>query len=85
MSAAIDRAGTAVMTYREALRLALRGELSRDDRVFLMGEEVGVFDGSYKVTAGLMGEFGPDRVRDTPIAEEGFVGGYRPRCSASAR
>jgi pyruvate dehydrogenase E1 component beta subunit len=42
--------------------------------VFIMGEEVGVFDGAYKVTAGLMGEFGPDRVRDTPIAEEGFVG-----------
>jgi pyruvate dehydrogenase E1 component beta subunit len=65
---------TAVMTYREALRMALREELARDERVFVMGEEVGVFDGAYKVTAGLMGEFGPDRVRDTPIAEEGFVG-----------
>jgi pyruvate dehydrogenase E1 component beta subunit len=74
MSATTDRAGTAVMTYREALRLALREELSRDDRVFLMGEEVGLFDGSYKVTAGLLDEFGPDRVRDTPISEEGFVG-----------
>jgi pyruvate dehydrogenase E1 component beta subunit len=74
MSAAIDRAGTAVMTYREALRLALREELSRDDRVFLMGEEVGLFDGSYKVTAGLLDAFGPDRIRDTPISEEGFVG-----------
>jgi pyruvate dehydrogenase E1 component beta subunit len=62
------------MTYREALRLALREELQRDDRVFVMGEEVGVFDGAYKVTAGLMQEFGEDRVRDTPIAEEGFVG-----------
>ena len=62
------------MTYREALRLALREELARDERVFLMGEEVGVFDGSYKVTAGLLDEFGPDRVRDTPISEEGFVG-----------
>ena len=66
--------GTAAMTYREALRLALREELARDPRVFVMGEEVGVFDGAYKVTAGLLGEFGPDRVRDTPISEEGFVG-----------
>jgi pyruvate dehydrogenase E1 component beta subunit len=62
------------MTYREALRMALREELARDERVFIMGEEVGLFDGSYKVTAGLMDEFGEDRVRDTPIAEEGFVG-----------
>src|SRR3954463_5053025 len=62
------------MTYREALRLALREELRRDDRVFVMGEEVGLFEGSYKVTAGLLAEFGPDRVRDTPISEEGFVG-----------
>jgi pyruvate dehydrogenase E1 component beta subunit len=67
-------AETEVMTYREALRLALREELARDERVFLMGEEVGVFDGAYKVTAGLLDEFGPDRVRDTPISEEGFVG-----------
>jgi pyruvate dehydrogenase E1 component beta subunit len=66
--------GTEVMTYREALRLALREELGRDERVFLMGEEVGVFDGAYKVSAGLLEEFGPDRVRDTPISEEGFVG-----------
>ena len=66
--------GTEVMTYREALRLALREELQRDERVFIMGEEVGVFEGAYKVTAGLLAEFGPDRVRDTPISEEGFVG-----------
>jgi pyruvate dehydrogenase E1 component beta subunit len=66
--------GVETMTYREALRLAMREELARDERVFIMGEEVGVFDGSYKVTAGLMEEFGPDRVRDTPISEEGFVG-----------
>jgi pyruvate dehydrogenase E1 component beta subunit len=63
-----------VMTYRDALRLALREELQRDEHVFIMGEEVGVFDGAYKVTAGLLEEFGPDRVRDTPISEEGFVG-----------
>jgi pyruvate dehydrogenase E1 component beta subunit len=67
-------AETEVMTYREATRLALREELARDQRVFVMGEEVGVFGGAYKVTAGLLDEFGPDRVRDTPISEEGFVG-----------
>jgi pyruvate dehydrogenase E1 component beta subunit len=67
-------AETEVMTYREALRLALREELARDERVFVMGEEVGVFEGAYKVTAGLLDEFGPERVRDTPISEEGFVG-----------
>jgi pyruvate dehydrogenase E1 component beta subunit len=67
-------AGVEAMTYREALRLAMRQEMERDERVFVMGEEVGVFDGSYKVTAGLLEEFGPDRVRDTPISEEGFVG-----------
>ena len=66
--------GVETMTYREALRLAMRQELERDERVFIMGEEVGLFDGSYKVTAGLLDEFGPDRVRDTPISEEGFVG-----------
>ena len=66
--------GVERMTYREALRLALREELAHDERVFIMGEEVGVFEGSYKVTAGLMAEFGADRVRDTPISEEGFVG-----------
>ena len=62
------------MTYREALRLAMREEMARDERVFVMGEEVGLFGGSYKVTAGLLEEFGEDRVRDTPISEEGFVG-----------
>jgi len=73
--AAGEAAGeTQVMTYREALRLALREEMARDERVFLMGEEVGVFEGAYKVSAGLMEEFGAERVRDTPIAEEGFVG-----------
>lgn len=66
--------GAETMTFREAVRLGLREEMARDERVFLMGEEVGVFDGSYKVTAGLLDEFGPDRVRDTPISEEGFVG-----------
>ena len=72
--AAPATAGVETITYREALRLAMRQEMQRDDRVFLMGEEVGLFDGSYKVSAGLLDEFGPDRVRDTPISEEAFVG-----------
>jgi pyruvate dehydrogenase E1 component beta subunit len=62
------------MTYRQVLHDTLREELLRDEDVFLMGEEIGVFEGSYKITAGLLTEFGPRRVRDTPIAEEGFVG-----------
>jgi pyruvate dehydrogenase E1 component beta subunit len=64
----------AVMTYRQALHDTLREELLRDENVLLMGEEIGVFEGSYKITAGLLAEFGPKRVVDTPIAEEGFVG-----------
>lgn len=62
------------VTYRQALRDTLRSEMLRDEDVFLMGEEIGVFEGSYKITEGLLKEFGPRRVRDTPIAEEGFVG-----------
>jgi pyruvate dehydrogenase E1 component beta subunit len=64
----------ATITYRQALRDTLRAEMLRDEDVFLMGEEIGVFEGSYKITEGLLKEFGPRRVRDTPIAEEGFVG-----------
>src|ERR1700691_3160878 len=63
-----------IMTYRQALHDTLRAEMLRDDNVFLMGEEIGVFEGSYKITAGLLAEFGEKRVRDTPIAEEGFAG-----------
>src|SRR5689334_21187008 len=62
------------MTYREALRRALDEELDRDQDVFLMGEEIGRFQGSYKVTQGLWEKYGPRRVRETPISEEGFVG-----------
>ncbi len=62
------------VTYREALRRALDEELERDDNVFLMGEEIGRFEGSYKVTAGLWKKWGGKRVRETPISEEGFVG-----------
>jgi pyruvate/2-oxoglutarate/acetoin dehydrogenase E1 component len=62
------------MTYREALNLALREEMQRDDRVFVIGEEVGLYEGAYKVTQGLLKEFGPRRIVDTPIAESGFTG-----------
>ncbi|MBI2205896.1 MAG: pyruvate dehydrogenase complex E1 component subunit beta [Candidatus Rokubacteria bacterium] len=63
-----------VITYREALNLALREEMQRDDRVFVIGEEVGLYEGAYKVTQGLLKEFGPRRIVDTPIAESGFTG-----------
>ena len=64
----------AVMTYRDALNAALREEMHRDDNVFLMGEEVAEYQGAYKVSRGLLEEFGPRRVVDTPIAELGFTG-----------
>jgi len=64
----------AVITYRDALNQALREELRRDPNVFLMGEEVGVYQGAYKVSKGLLQEFGPERIVDTPITEEGFAG-----------
>jgi pyruvate dehydrogenase E1 component beta subunit len=64
----------AVITYREALNQALREEMGRDDRVFIIGEEVGEYDGAYKITKGLLDDFGEWRVRDAPIAELGFAG-----------
>ena len=64
----------AELTYRQALHDSLRAEMLADESVFLIGEEIGLFEGSYKITAGLLAEFGPRRVRDTPISEEGFVG-----------
>src|SRR6185503_20044070 len=63
-----------IITYREALNQALREEMTRDPRVFVMGEEVGLYVGAYKVTQGLLKDFGPKRVVDTPIAESGFTG-----------
>jgi pyruvate/2-oxoglutarate/acetoin dehydrogenase E1 component len=62
------------ITYREALRTALREALQRDPRVFLMGEDVGKYGGSYAVSKDLLGEFGPERIRDTPLSESTFVG-----------
>jgi pyruvate dehydrogenase E1 component beta subunit len=63
-----------VITYREALNQALAEELERDPRVLLMGEEVGQFNGAYKVSEGLLARFGPKRIIDTPISEAGFIG-----------
>ena len=63
-----------VLNLRDALNEALREEMQRDDRVFLMGEEVAEYNGAYKVSKGLLDEFGPKRVIDTPIAELGFAG-----------
>ena len=62
------------LTYREALREAMTEEMERDERVFLMGEEVGHYNGAYKVSEGLLDRFGERRVVDTPIAETGFAG-----------
>jgi pyruvate dehydrogenase E1 component beta subunit len=64
----------AVLTYRDALTQALREELQRDESVFLMGEEVAQYNGAYKVSKGLLDEFGPMRIVDTPITELGFAG-----------
>jgi len=75
-------------TYLQAISEGLREEMERDERVFVMGEDVGAFGGAFKVTDGLLAAFGPERVRDTPIAEAGIVGtavgaaiaGLRPVC-----
>jgi pyruvate/2-oxoglutarate/acetoin dehydrogenase E1 component len=63
-----------VIRYREALNAALREEMHRDEAVMLMGEDIGIFNGAFKVTAGLLDEFGEKRVRDTPISENTIVG-----------
>ena len=68
------RGETVEITVREALRDAMAEEMRRDESVFVMGEEVAEYEGAYKVTQGLLAEFGPRRVRDTPITEHGFAG-----------
>ena len=76
------------MTYLQAISDAMREEMREDERVFVMGEDIGVFGGAFKVTDGFIDEFGPDRVMDTPLAESGIVGtavgaavvGMRPIC-----
>ncbi|TMM04901.1 MAG: alpha-ketoacid dehydrogenase subunit beta, partial [Actinobacteria bacterium] len=77
-----------VMTYLQAISDGLRQEMRADERVFLMGEDIGVFGGAFKVTDGFIDEFGPQRVMDTPLAESGIIGtavgasvvGMRPVC-----
>ena len=76
------------LTYLQAISAALRDELRADERVIVMGEDIGVFGGAFKVTDGFIEEFGPDRVMDTPLAESGIIGtaigaavvGMRPVC-----
>ncbi|MGA2927333.1 MAG: alpha-ketoacid dehydrogenase subunit beta [Solirubrobacteraceae bacterium] len=76
------------LTYLQAISAALRDELRADERVLLMGEDIGTFGGAFKVTDGLLDEFGPERVMDTPLAESGIIGtaigaavvGMRPVC-----
>jgi pyruvate/2-oxoglutarate/acetoin dehydrogenase E1 component len=78
----------ATLTYLQAISAALRDELRADERVIMMGEDIGVFGGAFKVTDGFIDEFGPDRVMDTPLAESGIIGtaigaavvGMRPVC-----
>ena len=65
---------TSELTYREAMREAIRDAMRRDDRVFLMGEDVGLYGGCFAVSLGLLEEFGPERIRDTPLSESAFVG-----------
>ncbi|GAA0230717.1 pyruvate dehydrogenase complex E1 component subunit beta [Actinomadura nitritigenes] len=72
--AAGDSARSTTVTYREAMRAALRDALARDERVFLMGEDVGRYGGCFAVSLGLLEAFGPERIRDTPLSESAFVG-----------
>lgn len=70
----MNQTASASTTYREACRAAIRDAILRDPRVFLMGEDVGRYGGCYGVTKGLLEEFGPERIRDTPLSESGFTG-----------
>ena len=69
------------IAFREALREAMNEEMRRDSRIFLMGEEVAEYNGAYKVSQGMLAEFGPKRVIDTPISELGFCRYWRWRCA----
>ena len=66
------------LTYLQAISDAMREEMRADDRVFVMGEDIGVFGGAFKVTDGFIDEFGADRVMDTPLAESGIIGTASP-------
>lgn len=78
-------AASATTTYREAVREAIRDAMHRDPRVFLMGEDVGRYGGCYAVSKGLLEEFGPERIRDTPLSESGFVGAGIGSCMNGMR
>ncbi|MEL7473757.1 MAG: pyruvate dehydrogenase complex E1 component subunit beta [Planctomycetota bacterium] len=69
-----SRAGDRVIQYREALREAMSEEMRRDERVFLLGEEVAEYNGAYKISQGMLDEFGAKRIIDSPISENGFAG-----------
>ena len=79
----------ATITYREAVRQAIRTAMKDDERVFMMGEDIGAYGGCFGVSMGLFEEFGPERIRDTPLSESAFVGaGSGPRsvgCGRSSR
>ena len=62
------------ITYRDAMKAAIKDAIERDDRVFLMGEDVGMYGGGFAVSKGLLAELGPDRIMDTPLSESAFVG-----------
>jgi pyruvate dehydrogenase E1 component beta subunit len=70
----MSTATTGTLTYRDAMREAIREAMRADERVFLMGEDVGPYGGAFGVSRGLLDEFGPDRIRDTPLSESAFVG-----------
>jgi pyruvate/2-oxoglutarate/acetoin dehydrogenase E1 component len=74
MTVTEPRHATVTLTYREAVREGIRDAIASDDRVFLMGEDVGRYGGCYAVSKGLFDEFGDERIRDTPLSESGFVG-----------
>ena len=74
-----------LMTYREAVRQALREELQNDERVYLIGEDIAEFGGSLKVTLGLLDEFGPKRIRNTPISEMAILGAAVGSAATGAR
>ncbi|MBX5439918.1 MAG: alpha-ketoacid dehydrogenase subunit beta [Solirubrobacteraceae bacterium] len=88
MSAVAESTGTRTLTYLQAISDGLREAMREDERILLMGEDIGVFGGAFKVTDGFIDEFGPDRVMDTPLAEAGIIGtavgaavvGMRPVC-----
>ena len=71
----------AEIIVREAIAQGLREALEQDESVFLLGEDIGEYDGAYAVTRGFLTDFGPERIRDTPISESGFVGGRHWRCA----